>query len=215
MKKIIAVSIICVLTLCSCFGPKVRGNGTIKTETRSLASFESITCDGGYEIQITCGAQQSVTIETDENLLPSIKTEVNGSELHIYTKKNLSPTNEIRIVITVQKLTDFTVDGFLKGTIKNIHADAFHFTGNGSARINLSGVAENLKLIINGSGTIDADSLTAQDAKLRIEGSGDIRCHAITSLDVRIDGSGSVKYMGEPKHIDQSINGSGSIKREE
>jgi hypothetical protein len=218
MKKNIFVSVICLFSLvflCSCFGPKVRGNGTIKTETRSFSSFETITCDGGYEIQITCGAPQSVAIETDENLLSSIKTEVSGNELRIYTKKNLFPTDGIRIVISVPHLTDFTVDGSSKGDIKNIKADSFHFTGNGSSHVNLSGVADKLKITINGSGDINADSLMAQEAKVRIEGSGDIRCHAINSLDVHIDGSGSVKYIGEPKHIDQSINGSGSIKKEE
>jgi hypothetical protein len=215
MKKIILVSVVCLFSLCSCFGPRVRGNGAIKTETRNLTSFESIVCDGGYEIQIACGAAQSVAIETDENLLSSIKTEVSGNELRIYTKKNLFPTDGIRIVISVPHLTDFTVDGSSKGDIKNINADSFHFTGNGSAHVSLGGVADKLKIAINGSGNINADSLKAKEAKVRIEGSGDIRCYAITSLDVHIDGSGTVKYLGEPKHIDQSINGSGTIKKEE
>ncbi len=215
MKKILAVSLVCLFTLCSCFGPRVRGNGTIKTETRDLSSFESIVCDGGYDIQITCGAQQSVAIESDENLLPLIRTEVSGNELHIDTKKNLSPSDGIKIVISVPRLNDFTTDGSTKGNIQNISADDFHFTVNGSSHVILSGAADKLRVVINGSGNVKADSLKVQDANINIEGSGDVRCNVLSSLNVHINGSGSVKYLGEPKHIDQSINGSGSIRKAE
>jgi Putative auto-transporter adhesin, head GIN domain len=213
MKNIIVLSVICFFTLCSCFGPRVRGNGTAKTETRELSSFESIVCDGGYDIQVTCGEKQSVSIETDENLLPLIQTVVRDNELRIDTKKNLSPTDGIQLTISVPRLSDFTIDGSAKGFVKNINGGSFHITGNGSTRMALSGNADKLKININGSGTITADSLTAQNSDVHIEGSGDIRCHVINSLDVHIDGSGTVKYIGEPMHIDQSINGSGSIRK--
>ncbi|HVN49207.1 MAG TPA: head GIN domain-containing protein [Bacteroidota bacterium] len=215
MKKIFIASVICLISLCSCFGPRVRGNGTIKTEPRELPSFESIVCDGGYDIQITCGSSQSVALETDENLLPFIRTVVRGNELHIDTKKNLSSTSGIKIIISVPQLTAFTADGSSKGYIYNIHSDAFQFTGNGSAHVVLSGTAEKTKIVVNGSGDIEADSLVTQDATIRIEGSGDIRCHVLSSLDARIDGSGSIKYLGEPKHVEQSIHGSGSIRKAE
>jgi hypothetical protein len=214
MKKILFFSLICVFSFCSCIGPRVRGNGTIKTETRETPVFESITCDGAYDVHIVCRGQQSVLIQSDENILPYVRTEVDGTTLRIRTKGHCSPTHGIQVVVSVPKLSGFKIDGSADGDIQSISSDSFSFISNGSSHINLSGSAEKIKIHIAGSAKINADSLLAGDANVRIEGSGDIRCHATKSLDGRIDGAGSIKYLGDPETVDQTINGSGSITKE-
>ncbi|MFZ1977755.1 MAG: head GIN domain-containing protein [Bacteroidota bacterium] len=214
MKNIFLFSLLCAFSLCACFGPRVRGNGTIKTDTREMPAFESIVCDGGYEVHITCQAQQSVSIQSDENILPFVKTEVSGDRLRIYTKGNLAPTQGIQITVSVPRLEEFTVNGSAEGDVQKILSDSFTLAINGSSRMNLSGSADELKIHISGSAKINADSLAAKGVKAHIEGSGTIYCQAANSIDARIDGSGKIKYHGEPKTVNQSINGSGSVEKE-
>jgi hypothetical protein len=214
MKNILLFSLICMFSLCACFGPRVRGNGTIKTDTREMPAFESIVTDGGYDVHITCQAQQSVAVQSDENILPFVKTEVSGGTLRIYTKGNLSPTQGIRIIVSVPRLQEFTINGSAEGDVQNILSDAFTYASNGSSRMKLSGSADELKIHIAGSAKVDADSLPAKEVKVHIEGSGTVHCRASNSIDARIDGSGTIKYHGEPTSVKQSINGSGSVEKE-
>ncbi len=179
-----------------------------------MPAFESIVCDGGYEVHITCQAQQSVSIQSDENILPFVKTEVSGDRLRIYTKGNLAPTQGIQITVSVPRLEEFTVNGSAEGDVQKILSDSFTLAINGSSRMNLSGSADELKIHISGSAKINADSLAAKGVKAHIEGSGTIYCQAANSIDARIDGSGKIKYHGEPKTVNQSINGSGSVEKE-
>ena len=172
MKNVILFSLFCVLSFCAFHGPRIQGNGTIKTDPREIPAFKSIVCDGGYDIHITCQAQQSVSVESDENLMPFIKTEVNGKTLRIYTQGDLSPSQGIRINVAVPHLEEFTVNGSAEGDIQNIGPDSFALSINGSSQLILSGAAEKVKIHISGFGKIDADSLSTGEAKMHIEGSG-------------------------------------------
>jgi hypothetical protein len=214
MKKLLVISLVGVLALTSCHWHRIRGNGSIKTETRDVAAFEAVTCDGGYEVQINCQEKQSVAIETDENLLPLIKTEVHNKTLHIDTKGNLFPTNRIRIAVSVPNITEFTSNGSTEGDINNINNSTLDIGIHGSGKLHLNGKSGTVHINTSGSSKIDAISLISENSDIQINGSGNIQVYATNSLGVQINGSGTVKYKGEPKSVNQQINGSGKIARE-
>jgi biopolymer transport protein ExbD len=214
MKKMIAIAVIGIFTLTSCQWQRIRGDGSIKTETRDVAAFEAISCDGGYEVQIDCQEKQSLSIETDENLLPLIKTEVHNKTLHVYTKGMLFPSNRIRIAVTVPNLTEFTTNGSTDSDINKVNNDALEVNIHGSGKMYLNGKSGTVKFSTSGSSKIDATSLISENSDIQINGSGNIQVYATNSIDVQINGSGTVKYRGDPKKINQQINGSGRIVRE-
>jgi hypothetical protein len=214
MKKLLVISLISLFTLTSCHWYRIRGNGSIKTETRDVAAFEAVTCDGGYEVQIDCQEKQSLAIETDENLLPLIKTEVHNNTLHVYTKGMLFPTNRIRIAISVPNITEFTSNGSTDGEINKVSNNALDIAIHGSGKLYLNGKSGTVKINTSGSSKIDATSLISENSDIQINGSGNIQVYATNSIDVQINGSGTVKYRGEPKSVNQQINGSGRIVKE-
>ena len=214
MKKLFVISLVSILSLTSCNWHRIRGNGSIKTETRDVAAFEAIACDGGYEVLINCQEKQSLAIETDENLLPHIKTEVHNKTLHIDTKGSLFPTQKIRIVVSVPNITEFTSDGSTDGDINNINNSAFDIGIHGSGKLHLNGKSGTVHITTSGSSKIDATSLISENSDIQINGSGNIQVYATNSIGVQINGSGTVKYKGEPKSVNQQINGSGKIIKE-
>jgi hypothetical protein len=211
MKKLIVFSLVSLFALTSCNWHRIHGDGSIKTETRDVAAFEAVTCDGGYEVQIDCQRTQSLTIETDENLLPLVKTEVHDRTLHVYTKGMLFPTNRIRLAVSVPNITEFTSNGSTDGDINNVNNDALDIGIHGSGKLHMNGKSGTLKINASGSSKIDATSLVTENSDIQINGSGNIQVYATNSIDVRINGSGTVKYKGEPKSVNQQINGSGRI----
>ena len=214
MKKLLIFSLLSVFTLTSCNWHKIRGNGSIKAETRDVAAFEAVICDGGYDVQIKCQEKQSLTIVTDENLLDRIKTDVHNNTLRIHTKGMLLPTDGIQISISVPNITDFTSNGSTDGDINNINNNALDIGINGSGKLHLDGKSSEVKIHTSGSSKIDATSLISDNSDIQINGSGYIQVYAANSIDVQINGSGTVKYKGEPKSINQQINGSGKIIKE-
>jgi hypothetical protein len=214
MKKILLISLVSILVFSSCNWNKIRGNGSIKTETRDVAAFEAITFDGGYDIQIKCQEKQSLTIETDENLMPRIKTDVHNNTLRVHTKGMLLPTDGIRITISVPNIAEFTINGSTDGDINNINNNRLDIDINGSGKLHLDGKSSTVKINTSGSSKVDAASLISDDSDIQINGSGNIHVYAANSVNVQINGSGTVKYKGEPKSINQQINGSGKIIKE-
>jgi len=181
---------------------------------RDVAAFEAITCDGGYEVKIDCQQKQSLAIETDVNLLPLVKTEVHNNTLHIYTKGILFPTHRIRIAVSVPNITEFTLNGSTDGDINNINNSTFDIGIHGSGKLHLNGKSGTVHINTSGSSKVDAALLISENTDIQINGSGDIQVYATNSIGVQINGSGTVKYKGEPKSVNQQINGSGRIVRE-
>ena len=208
------LSLVSIMAFSSCNWHRIHGNGTIKSESRDVPAFEAITCDGGYEGQIDCQAKQSLTIETDENLLPLVKTEVHNKTLHIYTKGFLLPSNRIRIAASVPNINGFTSNGSTEGDINNINNDDLDISINGSGKLHLNGKSGNVDFHTSGSSKIDAGSLISENSHIQINGSGNIQVFATNSINVQINGSGTVKYKGDAKSVNQQINGSGRIIKE-
>ena len=214
MKKLLVISLISLFALTSCHWHRIRGNGSIKTETRDVAAFDAISCDGGYDVQIDCQEKQSLAIETDENLLPLVKTEVHNNTLHVYTKGMLFPTNRIRIAVSIPNITEFTSNGSTDGEINKVSNNALDVYIHGSGKLYLNGKSGNVKINTSGSSKIDATSLISEKSDIQINGSGNIQVYATNSIAVQINGSGTVKYRGDPKSVNQQINGSGRIVKE-
>jgi len=66
---------------------KVNGNGTVTTETRTVADFDEVSAATGLHVVFTQGPK-SVKVTADENLHEYILTEVNNGKLTVKRKNN-------------------------------------------------------------------------------------------------------------------------------
>ena len=77
--------IVFVSTACTVpFAPRlVRGSGDVIVEERDVSDFEEILVTGAGRVIVTQGGSESLSIETDDNLMQYIETEVRGNTLEI------------------------------------------------------------------------------------------------------------------------------------
>ncbi len=80
----------------------------------------------------------------------------------------------------------------------------------GSAESTLSGSAENLQIIQEGSGKVEAYKLKVPDVSISLFGSGLVFCKATEQLKVDIKGKGRVYFVGSPLVI-STIEGGGAL----
>ncbi len=85
-----------------------------------------------------------------------------------------------------------------------------HIAGTGD--IKLSGETKDLKIMIDGQGDFKSKELKAENVSIIINGTGNANVFAAASLDVKISGSGDVSYLGNPQ-LTQHVAGSGKIKQ--
>jgi len=237
MKKLFGFLFILLVVFSSCrfiTGQRIRGNGNVRTETRSPGSFKSLASHGSFDVFVSSG-EQAVKIEAEENLLPYIETYVEGYTLHVETKDNywLSPGHKVKIfvsspdyesirsygsgdIIGESKITNSSklelgVNG--SANIKmDVDAPEINTETNGSGDIFLRGETKSFEGEIHGSGNIKALDLKSGDATIKIYGSGDADVFADGKLDVHVAGSGDVTYKGNAQ-VSSSIAGSGRVKK--
>jgi hypothetical protein len=213
----------------------VHGSGRIKTETRMPGHFSGLALDLPASVELRIGATESVTIETDDNLLPMIETVVENGRLQIRpsTFGSNFDTAHLKIVVRARaidrlalggsgsidadplraaKLT-INIGGSGSISVKSIDADALSVSLGGSGDLKVDGGAvSTLSLSIGGSGDVDLGKLKTVNASVNIAGSGDATVSARDTLAAAIAGSGDVNYYGDPR-VSKTVVGSGSTNR--
>jgi len=158
-------------------GERIRGNGNVKTNTRSLGSFKSVSSHGSFNVYVSTG-DQSVKIEAEENLLPYIETYIDGTTLHVGTKDNywLRPGREVKIFVSLPQFESIRSygSGDIIGQSKITNSSKLELTVNGSANIKMDVDAPEIDAETNGSGNIDLRG-TTKTWDGEIHGSGDIK----------------------------------------
>src|SRR6476646_6158368 len=103
----------CLLISCSvllggCMFDAIGGSGKIVTEPRTVSGFSGVSLSGSGQVIVEQTGSESLTVTTDDNLLPYIKTEVHGSTLELGTKDmtNVRPSNDIVFKLTVKNLDE-------------------------------------------------------------------------------------------------------------
>jgi hypothetical protein len=224
------------------FQPRlIRGSGDIIEEDREVSGFDRISMAGAGRIIITQGDRESLSIETDDNLMEYIRTEVKGDTLEIDftkdiilssgTRQSLEPSAGFIFRISVIDLEEISVSGAADIQAEKIKADRFeiNFSGAGDITIddlntsqldiNLSGVgdvelagkADSQDIVISGLGRFQGFDLESQEVAVTISGAGGAELWVTETLDVVISGAGDVEYYGMPTVIPQ-ISGLGRLQ---
>ncbi len=218
------------------FGYKhIEGNGNIITQSRNIKNAHRVKLAGSFDVELTQGANTSVEVIGDDNILPFIITTEHDGFLIIKTKDHLSynSTDGIKIKITTPRLENLQLAGsgniIGKGKFVGSEKLVLKIAGSGdiklevntptitsdiagSGSITLAGETKEETINIAGVGNYLAETLMAENAKVKIAGSGDVKLFVSTNLDVNIAGVGSVFYKGNPT-VKQKVAGSGDVKK--
>jgi hypothetical protein len=219
----------------------IQGSGNIIEENRPVSGFDRIAMAGAGRIIITQGDRESLTIETDDNLLEYIQTEVKGDTLEIDftkdlilssgTRDSLEPSAGFIFRISVIDLEEISVSGAADIQAEKIKAERFevNFSGAGEITIddlntgqldvNLSGVgdvvlagmADSQDIVISGLGRYQGFDVESQNASVIISGAGGAELWVTETLDVVISGAGDVEYYGTPT-VNPEISGLGRLQ---
>ena len=213
----------------------IQGEGDVVEESRQVEGFNKIEINGMGEIIVELGAEESLRVEAEENLLQYLETYVRGNTLVIEIEDGITivPTKSLNFYLTVVSLEGlaisgagniqlpeieadrFTIDLSGAGNIEfdSLNADSFDVSMSGVGNLSVSdGQVSSQKVVISGAGKYGAKNLESDDAEITISGLGSATLRAESYLKVTISGGGDVSYYGSPE-VDSEISGLGDLDR--
>lgn len=216
-------------------GEHVKGNGNIKTQSRPLGHFSALSLALPGKLELRIGDSESVTIETDDNLLPLISAVIENGTLKLRPiRSNLRlDTGNLKLVVQARNIERIALGGSgsieaerlrapklelnLGGSgsiaIGQLDAEALSVALGGSGRLKAGGgAARSVSVSIGGSGDVDLGQVSSDEASVNVAGSGNATVWPRNALSVSIAGSGDVNYYGDPQ-VSKSVIGSGSARR--
>jgi hypothetical protein len=190
---------------------RVVGDGQPASETRSIGPVTAIDADGAFALTVKLGPTSGLTIETDKNLLPIVKTDVSNGRLEIYTDRSYSVGGRIKITVTSPNIADISASGSNQINGEGLIGGPLSISLNGSNNAVLSGEISALTARMSGSNNLTAHELTADSAEVAVSGSGAASVDARQRIVAEISGSGSIAVYGNPQARSTQVNGSGKI----
>src|SRR5210317_1313974 len=193
MKKIVLLgaSLLMVLSASAQWGKRIKGNGNMVTEQRTLDSYDAISVTGWFDVELVSGKEGALTLSGEENLLEHIETKVKNGRLIVKSESgySLQPSSwkGKGILITIP--------------VEDINSVVFSGSGDVEAKTKL--VSDNFEVVLSGSGDINLE-LESDEVVVTLSGSGDIVLKGSSDkLNVTVSGSGDVKaYERSAREVD-------------
>ncbi|MES2315981.1 MAG: head GIN domain-containing protein [Pseudomonadota bacterium] len=185
-------------------------------QTRPMPAFDAVSTQGAINMVVEVGQTQSLVLRGEEKIISAIETKVVDGKLIITFPKNkknsLNVSSETKILIGMPALRAFHVEGAGSAELKNVAGDSIDIGFQGAGRLVASGKVKYMKLTAQGVGDVDTKALLTQRADVSFEGIGAVKVHASDRLDAVVQGMGSLNYFGNPKVINKTVEGIGSVK---
>jgi hypothetical protein len=230
---IISAMLITLLIIVSCNVIGEMGSGNVIRQERKVSSFNGIDVSGAFDVRLTQGTSNSVIVETDDNLMDLIRTEVRGNTLVIDNKKPIYHSKSLKVFITFTDLKSIDLSGAVdiesqgKLTLPELaitgsgasngkldmDVQRLGIDFSGGSKLKLTGSAKDVDVDASGAVDLFAFDFPAENYKLDISGAGKAEINVSKNLNVDISGAASIHYKGSPTNIYQDISGAGTVKK--
>lgn len=182
----------------------LRGSGELASEERELPGFSAVHVNSSIDVTIETGPEQRVVASADDNILPYLRTEVEGDTLIV----DLGEEDDNITIIDMEHpatvaITASAIEELVVNSSGNITAEAL--TG------------EQVAVQTNSSGDIDVGAVSANSLRIITNSSGDVTIDGLeaTALDATLNSSGNVDIAGEVQSQNVQLTSSGNYEAAE
>lgn len=213
----------------------ISGDGKVVTQTRDVAEFSGIRVGSGIDVFVTQGEPQVVRVEADENLQDWIRTEVEGSVLHIYVDKTIRIAESKKVHITCKaidrldissaaevtglsrfKTEQLDIDLSSAGKLKfEVDADEIRLSASSAAKADLKGSTGKINADMSSAGELAAFELESKACEISVSSAGKARIKVTEEASFRASSGGNIHYTGEPNIRDINTSSGGSVNKKD
>lgn len=229
LKLTIAGMMLLTLTFSS-VKAQTKGSDDVTTQERQVATFDAIKVGCAINLYLSQGEQQSVKVQTNENLQNRVITKVTNGTLNL-SCDNVQNATKLDVFVTAVSLSKIDASGAAKVTSETpLKSEVFGLYTSGAAKTTLtletgilnnetSGAANNtlnvtaktINTEISGAGTMVLKG-TAEQHNTEVSGAGNLKSlEFITDYtNAEISGAGNARIMAR-KQLKADLSGAGNI----
>ena len=189
----------------------VKGSGNVITQTRDVAGFHGVEVSNAIQVEIAAQKDFSLAIETDDNIVPLISTEVSGGVLRITCEKHVSTSNPIRVRISAPDIDSLEVAGASTVSLAGVKNTGVSVESSGASKVSVNGETSKLTVDVSGASKVDAQDLTAENGTISTSGASKASVNVTGSLRADASGASHISYAGAPKELIKKSSGASSI----
>jgi len=187
----------------------VVGDGVEKTESRTVTEFTALDVSGAFTVEWSKG-EPSISVTSDENLIPLIKTEVSGNKLRIYSEGSVTTQKTMKVMVASHTVNEVESTGANHFSAHGLNSDALTLTATGASSFDVAGSAGSLTVKLTGASSLKAQELAAKTADVSLEGACNADLAVSEKLKADVGGASSLHYSGNPT-TENHTSGAGSI----
>lgn len=182
----------------------VRGATALRVETRQAPNIV---------IEVRIGAAPSLILDGDSNILPMLRTEVEGDTLRVWNAPEMRGGGPIHLVYVTPRLRELVSTGSARVSVYDLNGGALRVSQTGSGQVSVQGHLDRLDLDHTGSGAFNGEGLESRSAHVTMVGSGSVDLGAVVGESLRVDttGSGAFHAVGAVRHLSAQTQGSGGM----
>ncbi|MGH8854523.1 MAG: GIN domain-containing protein [Telluria sp.] len=203
MQRLILAAVLSVASL----------NAHADEQVRSVAPFKGIAVHGPVSLTVESGKAYSLKVVGDAKFIARVTSEVVDGELRLDMKdssRNSIETSD-RVVVTMPELQTFKGEGAGVMRLTKVRSERLDVNYRGAGRLAIDGQVRELRLRAQGVGEVDTKALIAQEADVSFEGIGSVNIYARDKLNANVRGMGNLTYYGNPRVVNKSVSGIGSV----
>ena len=190
-----------------------------KKENRSVSAFTGIDASGVFDITVTKGDTESLTIESDDEVMPYVRSEVRNGILHLYLDNGnrLRNIKALRAFVVMKNLDKVTLSGACKLTANDLFSpDKFKADCSGASNMTVNVNTGQLNIETSGACNILIKANVTGDTNLDMSGTSKIRGE-LKATNVKFNSSGvcSVELTGSATDMKMDVSGASKIMTED
>ncbi|MCM2301481.1 MAG: DUF2807 domain-containing protein [Flavobacteriaceae bacterium] len=237
MKSIIKFTFLLLVfaSTTSCVLTGKKGNSHVITEERSPnSSFDGIKVSQGINLLLKQGNNESITVETDENLKDILITKVNNNNvLEVYFDQNVRKATAKNVYVTAKNINLLSTSSGASLTCEDvIYTESIQLKSSSGSSIRIEVIATEVtsssssgastKIIgktklfnakSSSGSTINANRLEASEVEANVSSGASIDVFATNALIATASSGGSIDYEGTPRRLVKNTSSGGSVHK--
>ena len=210
------------------------GSGHIVTEKRKTGNFTGISAGEGFDVEVRMGTVTEVTVESDDNVIRHIETEVSGDDLKIRLARNRSFSDaHLRVYITMPVLlrirsssdANVTVNDIItskerlsfkassSGEITaDVEAPEIQVEASSGATIKLNGRTMNYTASASSGASIRTTDLLSENTTVTASSGASVQVHASVRLKASASSGADIHYHGAAS-VEKTLSSGGRVTK--
>lgn len=189
------------------------GSGNVVTENRQVSGFHGIAVSGIGEVIVERTGSESLTITSDDNILPRLESEVRNGILFLGPENNVSvsPSQGIVYRLTASQFDEINVSGVVTVTADGIDTELLVTNMSGTCIVKTEGTADSQDIATSGTSNFNGENLESRTVNISVSGTSHIVVGVSELLQGQASGSSVVEYIGNPT-VNVTVSGAAVVR---